>query len=161
MKNIRLLVLVPLLFVMSGCQQQQPQPQQKSLPAQKTVKVDLSGNYSGTASADTCGLYSFKVNVNNQNVDGTANGEKDVRCELTLSGKLDDNGKISGDTSGTDRLINNSAKFEWYYNGTFSGTLNKDGGPIEVILNANGHSCPANIPCVDVSKKLNAELKRM
>jgi|GEM_PF-3436160 len=158
MKNISLLVLVPFIFGTLGCQQQQ---QSKPLTTQKTVKEDLSGNYSGTANADTCGHYSFKVTVNGQDIAGTANGEKDVKCTLTLTGKLDDNGKMTGDTTGTDTLVNGGGKFEWYYTGVFSGTLNKDGGNIEVILNPAGHLCPQNIPCIDEGKKLNAELKRM
>lgn len=158
MKNISLLVLIPFVFAMSGCEQKQ---QTKPLPTQKTAQADLNGDYSGTAPADTCGLYSFKVTVKDGNVTGSANGEKDVKCTLTLTGELNDDGKITGDAGGIDTLISGAGKFEWYYTGVFSGTLSKDSGNIEVILNTAGHSCPPKIPCIDVGKKLNADLRRM
>lgn len=126
----------------------------------------VEGEYEGAASnvnkdLETCGSYMFKVLVNESTVTGTATGKGAITCSLTLKGTMDNNGKIKGSASGIDILAGGGAKFEWYYIGDFSGTLDKNMGNIDVTLKPAGYLCPKNIPCVESGKKLSAPLKKL
>jgi hypothetical protein len=181
MKKIGLLILIILIFGVFGCQQQKPMDEQTDETVQtgeieSSDKPDVSagsmsaptiasandfnGKYEGTTEIETC-LYNFKIDVNGSAVSGTAGGESEVDCTMTLTGTVDNKGNMDGQATGIDTYTAKGQTFIWYYDGEFSGTLNKDGGDISVTLNATGHECPPNIPCEDISKDVDAVLKKV
>jgi len=172
-KTSILLLVVAFIFVISGCKQQQAPITQKGnqgvSPLPKTtetvvpVKTKSSEvTYKGTSSTGGC-TFAFEVKVADGAVNGTGAGPgKDITCAITLSGKADGQGNMSGQASGAYTVDTQGVKIDFYMSGKFNWKIGQESGDnLTIDLKGTGNNCPPKIPCTNNDDTITATLKKI
>lgn len=170
MKKVSIfLVILAFIFVVSGCKQRQAPSSELKTPAPEIVETvipvvkvrPLEGIYKGVSSAGGC-EFTFEVKVASGAISGTGTGKgKDISCSLILSGKTNDQDKVSGQTSGTYTAVLQGTTINWYLSGPFIWTINQESGDNLIIdLKGISNTCPSKIPCTNEGDHITATLKQ-
>lgn len=142
-------------------------PKAISAPATTTEEVKkepsnafLGGAFKGVSSAGAC-KFDFDVNATITTFNGQATGaDEGVTCKVTLDGKLDIVGNMTGKAVATYTVVAKGRQLDWHLEGPVQGRLNRDGGSLSISLEGIDNTCPPNIPCDNPKDEISATLAR-